>query len=600
VSGTRALAVVAVEPPDAWRAALESAVRCEFRGSPLIPPAGSPLLAVCGVEGCCRPAQRTPWEGVDIRLCGTHGLRWEKAGRPAKEEWLPIQLPGSPSEVTRRCQVVGCSRSEAGGGLCVLHKREWQRTGSPPLSVFASSAGPAAVGESLCQIAGGRFPACGGRTGLCDAHAKRYYTWRHVMAQQLGESEASLERYVTRISRRDSGTGGSLAVPMAPLLGLELRFVIQHRHDTGEGFISPRNWGLLVERLDAIDVGSLLDHDIEAWSAERPGPRQTPLWLAYGRYAWKTLLEFRTRCGLADPWEPDVWHVRALPIDELARMARNRTLDWRPVEPAWLRELCKRWARHRLRQGISVGHVASVRRGIVALVEFCEKGGWPLDGPACLTRELFDAFLDHVRTLDQGQTVKHDLAVGVRELLEQAHDLGWISLSCPRVYLRGELPRIRDHLPRAIPPAVMKRLNEPGALELLRHDERAAVLVLMDCGLRARDTARLRIDVVITGADGAPYLRYWNHKRRREAIVPLSDRAADAIATQRASVRERFPECEWLFPRLLANRRGQRPMDYAFIWDTLRPCGRSLTYTTSTARWFDRARTRSGTPTARR
>jgi integrase len=262
--------------------------------------------------------------------------------------------------------------------------------------------------------------------------------------------------------------------------------------------------------------------------------------------------------------------VGALPIDQAARIAKLGTLDWRVIEPAWLRRLCKRWARHRLRQGVSVGHVASVRRAIVALVEFCELGGWPLDSPACLTREVFDAFLDHVRVRDHGQTVKHDLAVGVRQLFEQAHDLGWISLSCPRVYLRGELPRIRDHLPRALPPAVLKRLNEPDALELLRPDERAAVLVLMDGGLRARDTARLRIDVVITGSDGAPYLRYWNHKRRREAVVPLSVRAADAIAVQRASVRERFSDCEWLFPRLLANRRGQRPMDYGFVWSTLR------------------------------
>ena len=348
-------------------------------------------------------------------------------------------------------------------------------------------------------------------------------------------------------------------------------------------------------------MGSLLDHDIGSWSAERTGRGRVPLWSRYGRYAWKTLLEFRTRSGLADPWEPDVWHLRALPIDELARMAKRGTLDWRPVEPAWLRELCKRWARHRLRQGASAGHVAQVRRAVLALVEFCERAGWPLDSPACLTRELFDAFLDHVRVLDQGQTVKHGLAVGVRQLFEQAHDLGWISLRNPRVYLRGELPRIRDHLPRALPPAVLKRLNEPGALELLRQDERAAVLVLMDCGLRARDTARLRIDVVITGSDGAPYLRYWNHKRRREAVVPLSDRAAEAIAVQRAVGARAFPASasgcsRGCWPTVADSGR----------WTTRsygRRCaagGRSLTCATSTGSRFAPARTCSGTPTAPR
>ena len=571
MSGLPALAVVGSAGPDGWPAALESAVRAEFLGSPLTPPAGSPLLAECGVEGCCRPAQRTPWDGSDTRLCGTHGLRWEKAGRPPKDVWLSAQPPGSPSDVTECCLVVGCARSAAGGrGLCVSHERAWQRTGAPALPEFAGAAAPATAGDVLCRIAGCGFPACGGRTGLCDSHARKYYSWRYYVAGRGGEADASLKQYIARISDRDGGMWASLALPATPLLALELRFVVQHRHDTGEGFIHPRDWRLLVERLDALAVRSLLDVDVESWSVERTGRGLVPLWASYGRYAWTTLLEFRTRCGLADPWEPDVWHVRALPIDQAARIAKLGALDWRAIEPPWLRQLSKRWARHRLRQGVSIGHVASVRLAILSLVEFCELRSWPLDSPACLTRGLFDAFLDHVRTLDQGQTVKHRSAVGIKQLFEQAHDLGWISLSCPRVYLRGELPRIRDHLPRALPPAILKQLNEPGALELLRPGERAAVLVLMDCGLRARDTARLRIDAVITGSDGAPYLRYWNHKRRREAVVPLSDRAAEAIAVQRASVRERFPECEWLFPRRLANRRGQRPMDYEFVWSTLR------------------------------
>src|SRR5205823_2708974 len=131
-------------------------------------------------------------------------------------------------------------------------------------------------------------------------------------------------------------------------------------------------------------VRSLLEHDIESWSAERTGRGRVPLWASYGRYAWKILSEFRTRCGLADPWEPDVWRLRGLPIDQAARIGKLGTLDWRPIEPVWLRKLCKRWARHRLRQGISASHVASVRRAILALVEFGEQGGWPLDGPACL------------------------------------------------------------------------------------------------------------------------------------------------------------------------------------------------------------------------
>ena len=467
-----------------------------------------------------------------------------------------------------------CPRSAAGGqgGLCLSHGPEWRRAGTPALSAFASSAAPAAAGDAVCRIAGCGFPAWTGRdrTGLCDAHAVRYRHWRSFVRRQPGERDPTLESYIARISSRDGGAGVNLALPAAPLLSLELRFVLQHRHDAGEGLIQPRDWARFVERLNALGVQSLLDRDLESSSDPWTERGHLPARASYARYAWRTALGFRIRCGLADPWEPDVWRVRALPIDQAAKVGHLSALDWRAIGPAWLRQLCKRWARHQLRHGRSTSHVASVRRAILALVEFCELAGWPLDSPGCLTRELFDAFLDHVRGVELGAPAKISRAVGVKQLFEQAHDLRWISLHSPRVYLRGELPRISDPLPRGLPPAIVERLNEPDALKLLEEDERAAMLVLMDCGLRATDTARLKLDAVITGNDGAPYLRYFNHKRRREAVVPLSDRAAEAITAQRASVRERFPECEWLFPKQLANRRGQQPVDRSFVWFALR------------------------------
>ena len=573
MSDTSALAVVGSEQPDGWRLALESAVRAEFLVSPLVLPADAPLVAVCGVEGCCRLAELAPWGGLETRLCSTHGRRWKKAGRPPKDEWLPVQPPGSAFGTTERCQVVGCPRSAVGGeGLCLAHTREWRWAGMPALSAFASSATPAAAEDAVCRIAGCGFPAWTGRarTGLCDAHAVRYRHWRSFVRRQPGKPDPSPERYIARISRRDGGAAVNLALPAEPLLALELRFVLQHRHDTGDGLIQPRDWGRFVDRLDALGVRSLLDPNLESLSGEWTERGHLPAWASYARYAWQTALKFRIRCGLADPWEPDVWRVRSLPIDQAAKIGHLSTLDWRPIGPAWLRGLCKRWARHQLRQGRSTGHVASVRRATLALVEFCELAGWPLDNPTCMTRELFDAFLDHMRGLEEGAPAKISRAVGVKQLFEQAHDLGWITLRNPRVYLRGELPRTGEPLPRALPPSIVKRLNEPGALELLEDDERAAMLVLLDCGLRATDTARLRTDAVISGNDGAPYLRYFNHKRRREAVVPLSDRAAKAIAVQRASVHERFPESEWLFPKQLANRRGQQPVDRSFVWFALR------------------------------
>lgn len=297
MSGEPALAVVGSGQSGAWRAALESAVRAEFQCSPLILPADSPLVPVCGVQGCCRLAELAAWGGVDTRLCSTHARRWKKAGRPPKDEWLPAQPRGSAFGTTERCQVVGCPRSAAGDErLCLAHRRDWRRAGTPALSAFASSATPTAAEDGVCRIAGCGFAAWTGRarTGLCDAHAVRYRRWRSFVRRQRGEPDP----YIARISICDGGAGVNLALPAGPLLALELRFVLHHRHERG--------------RLSA--------------------------WGGYARYAWETVSETRMRCGLADPWEPDVWRVRALPIDQAAKIGHLSTLDWRVIEPAWLRQ----------------------------------------------------------------------------------------------------------------------------------------------------------------------------------------------------------------------------------------------------------------------
>jgi len=347
-----------------------------------------------------------------------------------------------------------------------------------------------------------------------------------------------------------------LELPQAPVLALELRFVLQSRHDGGDGHIDAIVWQQFIGRLETLAVGSLLDRDEDGWRALGPEGVRQPPWMYYLRYAWQALFALQVRCGLKDAWAEDVWYARTLPIDEVPlRLSR---FDWRPIRPVWLRELCKRWARQRLRGGLSTSHVGAVRGALIHLVEFCERAGWPLDDRECLTRELFDAFLDEVRGADWGVKHKRQTTSGVKQLFEESHDFGWIRLRNPRVYLPGELPSDRGRLPRDLPAEIVKRLNEPSALGLLGVGERAAVLILMDCGLRATDTARLRADALITGSDRAPYLRYWNHKRHREAIVPISDRAAEAIAAQRAWVDEHYPDCEWLFPRLNANGRGQR------------------------------------------
>jgi hypothetical protein len=48
-------------------------------------------------------------------------------------------------------------------------------------------------------------------------------------------------------------------------------------------------------------------------------------------------------------------------------------------------------------------------------------------------------------------------------------------------------------------------------------DARLITLILIRCGLCASDACTLAFDCLLYDGQGAPYLRYVNHKMRREA-----------------------------------------------------------------------------------
>jgi len=61
---------------------------------------------------------------------------------------------------------------------------------------------------------------------------------------------------------------------------------------------------------------------------------------------------------------------------------------------------------------------------------------------------------------------------------------------------------------------------------------RLVTIILIRCGLRVSDALKLPFDCVVTDDSGAPYLRYRNHKMKREALVPLDDELVALIRGQ--------------------------------------------------------------------
>ena len=134
-------------------------------------------------------------------------------------------------------------------------------------------------------------------------------------------------------------------------------------------------------------------------------------------------------------------------------------------------------------------------------------------------------------------------------------------------YYRGEIPRDRRWLPRFIDEFVMGQLETDQALDRLPDlTTRTAVRILIETGLRSVDCLRLPFDPVTSTQAGAPYLKYFNHKLSREAIIPISQRLTDQIRRQQHDLSERFGTAPpLLLPRVRANLNGTIPFSYATL-----------------------------------
>jgi hypothetical protein len=172
-----------------------------------VPPAGSPLLpAACAVPGCVRTGFTAPWGRFQARLCRGHADRWIADGRPADSAgWVAAQTPLLVMAPTVVCDVAGCPRSAAKGGLCRAHDRQWHDRGKPPLEGFVrSAAAPRRVLTGVCRAPDCEFPA-GDRLGVCDRHVDTFHAWRHHRVR-VGDPDPSIEAYLENLTSRADGT----------------------------------------------------------------------------------------------------------------------------------------------------------------------------------------------------------------------------------------------------------------------------------------------------------------------------------------------------------------------------------------------------------
>jgi len=143
-----------------------------------------------------------------------------------------------------------------------------------------------------------------------------------------------------------------------------------------------------------LGVGSVLERSETFWTRSaterfRTSLRANPLgWLRYTRHA---ALELRDRSSGVEIWSLDTWPVDRLDVDGRYAHQPARRIYFSEIDPPWLRELVKRWARWRITTATK--SPASISCSTSSIRRFCrwaEGDGVTLSSPAAITRPLLE------------------------------------------------------------------------------------------------------------------------------------------------------------------------------------------------------------------
>ncbi len=532
---------------------LMGAVRPEFRIDTLAFSTTDPIFGggACGVESCTRPARGKG-------LCAGHHLRWRKEG--CKDLGIFISTTDSLWQRQRpnaSCRITACGYGVCRSGLCQLHFQRWTRAGRPDLEGWLSD--PPVVKQ----------PAPGARCAIahcelwpqalkpfCHAHAA---TWRANGRPDVG---TFCEGFRPVTSRADETIRlGSLG----PQLKLEMQYMLQCRRDEMATKTMPSVVMRLVRFLASTTATSLLDCSEATWRSQisqgtKDGDRRALL--LYGRRKVEDLVD-------DDGWEGefprDVWQLRRLGYDG------NQTLDFTAVSQPWLCHLVKRWLRWRLSTGLNLETVRRGLRSLTRFAGFCQ--GIGVQRLSDIDRVVLERYLADLQAEWGGRQRHNDHIAQLNSFLCAIRQHRWDdSLSPSALIFSDDYPKRNEQVPRALSEQVMAQIEQPDNLDRWENPAfRLVTVILIRCGLRVNDALRLPPECMVTDAEGAPYLRYVNHKMKREALVPIDEEVRDLISEQQ--VRVGAARC--LFPRPTKNPDGRAPIG-------------STTYRPALYRWLER------------
>jgi integrase len=546
---------------------LMAAVRPEFRCDELAFDPGDPVFGggACLIAGCGRTARGRG-------MCAAHHDRWQAAGRPDPAAFAAAADPRWRKQMPLACcRAPGCGRGVARQGLCVRHAQARERAGRPALPQWLAAVPVTSMpaGQALCQIA-----VCGlwaeKDIPFCNGHGK---TWKTNGRPGIGEFTSGYARIEVVPGHERIRLDG-----LAPQLKLEIQYALQRRRDERTVKVQPFVVMQVVRFLATCPVTSLLDWPEQAWRQQigRPAPRDSNprALLIFARRQLEDLAD--TGGGWNAEYARDVWRLHNLGF------GGRQTLRFDRIPQPWLKELTKRWARWRISTGLCLEASRRSVRAVERFAQFLASAAVNAGRLSEVDRPLLERYLADLHaemTGSQRQGSHIGLLNSFFTAIRQHH---WDdTLPATAMFFSEDLPKRSERPPRALAEHVMAQVEHPANLDRWGNPAYQLVtLILIHCGLRISDALRLGSGCLTADADAAPYLRYFNHKMKREALVPIDEHVHHLITGQQERVLERWPSgSPWLFPRPTKNLDGTAPVS-------------SSTYRLALYRWLERCAVR--------
>lgn len=462
--------------------------------------------------------------------------------------------PGPPVRGRRPlapCVVDGCRYARgARNGLCSKHRDRWNRAGNPDLATWdAPDLTPSDPAEAECRLPFCDLWVINATKIFCTGHDDRW--------QRHGRPDP--DRFIA-----DCGLVGTACIDLqdlTPQLKLEIQYARQCRADARSRTAAPRLVMPAVRYVQAVGVTSLLDLSEQQWrhgAGSQVG--ESALFLIDARDALESL---RDGTGWEIEYPRDVWRLHKLPgiTVPVGRPCPRARLRFDRITQPWLRELGKRWTRLRLTSGLSIG---AARGGVDALI--CFSTFLTLIGTGALAdadRPLLERYLAHVTSQPGGHGMKKTRIGGLNLFFQNIRQNGWDdTLPGTAAFYLGDIPPIPEQVDRRLAEYVMAQVEAPANLDRWPSPAgRLVTLILTRCGLRISSALALHFDCLLHDGQGAPYLRYFNTKMRREAAVPIDEELEASIGDQQRRVLDQWPEgTACLFPRPRANISGNLPL----------------------------------------